>query len=352
MFTLIALSTLSSLAVIALVGDLVDLWDRDDAEETVRNVDNSGGFALLDEGLPADLQAGAMTEVAAGEQLIDANAVRDDYAPTGSVEIEGSEGDDFIDAGLDVEVTFGGAGDDVVFGADHAQVIFGDDGADVIFAEAGADQVHGDSGDDTLVGGAGGDLIVGGQGADVIFGGTGSDTIYTAQVYGTQNAPGTFDVVSAGAGEDVVYVTQGTGLIALGEGEDDVMIYSEFDIDDNHPVAIITDFQSGVDEILIGVHAPAFVMPADATTQEIGYTLTRFETADGPATLVVPAVSDQAMLDDFEGANIGHAVLLGVTPDQVAPSDIRVIVTNDASTAFAADSIQSVFAAQSVGAAI
>ena len=346
MFPLIALAALSSLAVLALV---VDLFDTEDAEETVDTIEENDGFSLLDDTVPADLQSGALSQVAAGAEVIDADTVRNDYAPTGSVEIEGTDGDDFIDAGVDVEVSFGGAGDDVLFGADHDQVLFGDEGDDVIFAEGGADQTFGEDGADTLVGGDGGDLLVGGQGADVIYGGDGADTIHTAHVYPIEDAPNTFDVASAGAGDDVVYVSQGSALIALGDGDDDVLIYSEYDIADNDPVAIISDFESGEDQIVIGVHAPDFTLPDGASSFEIDYSLTQIDTADGPATLVIPAVDDEDLLASFVGANIGHAVLLGVTPDQVQDGDVRVLVTNTDSNVLAADSIQTLFDAQSVG---
>jgi len=343
---------LSSLASIALVGTMFDLWGDDNVDDTLEDVDNGDGFALLDDSLPATLQAGALEEIEAGAGVIDAEAVRSDYAPTGSVEIEGTDGDDFIDAGLDVAVTFGGAGDDVIFGADHDQVIFGDAGDDVLFAEGGADQVHGDDGDDTLVGGDGADLLVGGQGADVVYGGAGDDTIYTAHVYQTDVAPNTFDVVAAGAGDDQIYVSQGAALVALGEGADDVLIHSDFGAQDNDPVAVITDFDADEDQIVLGVHAPDFVFADGTTTLEISYTMTQIETSAGMATLIVPAVDDESLLATLEGASIGHAVLVGVTPDDIQDGNVRVIVTNDDSPRMANDSIHTLFDAQSNGAGL
>ncbi len=342
---------LSAVATIALVGTLFDLWE-DDVDETLDDIDNADGFSLLDAALADTLAQGALGEIEQGAQVIDADAVRDDYAPIGSVEIEGTDGDDYIDAGLDVEVSFGGDGNDVIFGADHDQVLFGDDGDDVLFAEGGADQVHGDDGDDTLVGGDGSDLIVGGQGADVIFGGAGDDTIHTAHVYPTNNAPNTFDVVAAGDGDDAIYVSQGAALVEMGSGADDILIYSNFGILDNDPVAIVSDFNPAEDQIVLGVHAPDFEFAEGTTTLEISYTAVLIETPDGPATLIVPAVDDQDMLAEFLGASVGHAVLLGITPDQLEQGNIRVIVTGDQSPSSAQDSIQSTFNAQSIGAGI
>ncbi len=348
---MLPLLLLSAVATVALVGTMFDLWGDDDVD-TLNDIDNDGGFDLLDDTLPETLAAGALGEIEDGAAVIDTEAVRDDFGPEGAVEIEGTDGNDIILAGTDVEVTFAGAGDDVVFGAEHDQVIFGDQGNDVLFGEGGAEQMHGDEGDDTLVGGDGSDLIVGGQGADVIYGGTGDDTIYSAHVYETELEPDTFDVVAAGTGDDAIYVSQGAALISLGEGADDVMIHSDFGVEDNDPVAVITDFDPATDQILLGVHVTSFDFEAGTTTLEIGYSLSEIETSAGMATLVVPAVEDESLAGDLQDASVGHAVLIGVTPDQIQDNNVLVMVTDDDSPRFADDSIHAAFDEQSVGAGL
>lgn len=343
---------LGILGGVAIAGSLFGLVNDDDAEETLTDIDESEGYDLLDQAVIDSLSEGALAGIESGVDVIDADAVRGDYAPTGPVEIEGTDSDDYILAGEDVEVTFGADGDDTVIGADHPQVIFGDGGDDVLLGEGGDDYVQGDTGADTLSGGSGGDLMVGGEGADAIYGGEGDDSIYTADVFPTESNPNEFDVVNAGAGADQVFVTQGASLIELGEGEDDILIYSDFSDIGEDPLAIITDFDVAEDQIVLGVNAPDFDLEAGTNALEITYSLSQIETSQGMATLVVPAVEEEALFDALQDASVGYVVLIGVTPDQIGASNIRAFVTSDDSNATASDSIQNIFESQSVGASI
>ncbi len=338
---MLPLLTISSLLALAAVGDLLGLWDfGDDAEDKVDEIDGSGGFALLDEGVETTLDAQVLGEVAGGTDVIDDDSIRDaqNYPATGSVEIEGTDGDDTIDANEDVEVAFGEGGDDIILGAAHNQVIFGGEGDDVVFGKGGDDQLFGDEGDDTIVGGAGNDLIVSQVGADVLFGGSGDDNIYVAtSVDGVQDTAA-FDVVNAGTGDDSVILSAGAALIELGTGADDVLV-----LGDNDPVAIITDFDPAEDQIVLGVFAEQYTFADNASSMEISYVLSEIETSQGMATLVVPAVENEELQDAFADASIGHAVLIGVTPDQIEEGNIRVIVNNIYTSSQAAGSAQSVF---------
>ncbi len=58
------------------------------------------------------------------------------------------------------------------------------------------------------------------------------------------------------------------------------------------------------------------------------YTLTEIETDQGPATLVEPAVEDEALALNLNPDSVGYAVLLGVTPDEIQEGNIRVIITS------------------------
>ena len=77
----------------------------------------------------------------------------DEYAP---LNIVGSSGSDYIDAGL---------------------------GADFILGNDGHDFIDGSDGDDEIHGGDGNDVLMGGMGADMLYGGTGDD-LYIVEFFG------------------------------------------------------------------------------------------------------------------------------------------------------------------------
>ncbi len=125
---------------------------------------------------------------------------------SGSNQLYGGAGDDYL-RGHDWNDTLdGGAGDDDLYGG------IGDDTLD---GGSGEDNLYGQSGDDTLDGGAGDDYISAGTGSDLIYGREGNDEIYTA---------GSDATVYGGDGDDLInttetsYYTTSTGtLIAYGE---------------------------------------------------------------------------------------------------------------------------------------
>jgi Ca2+-binding RTX toxin-like protein len=82
--------------------------------------------------------------------------------------IEGTELNDFI-SGTDYA--------DEIHGRGGSDVLSGHGGDDRIFGESGNDSLFGDNGNDLLDGGIGNDLLVGGAGADQLIGGTGVDTV-------------------------------------------------------------------------------------------------------------------------------------------------------------------------------
>jgi len=340
MFALLFLSTIAAAGLVGMAFDLVD--NDPDVDAALDDLDEVGGFDLLEADLSDDALNDALSAAENGVVPIDADAVRDEYGPVGTVEIQGTEEDDIISAGADVEVTFAEDGNDAVFGGDHDQVIFGGAGDDALFAEDGSDQVFGDEGDDLMFGGGDDDLLVGDAGEDTIFGGAGNDMIFPSSLVEFTDASDV-DVVGAGEGDDIVYVRAETALIELGVGEDDVLVHTDSFVEGNSPLAIITDFDPDEDQIVLGVYAPDFQFEGDANSLEISSTLTQIETAQGPATLVVPSVDDAELAEALTGANIGHAILIGVTPDQIETGNIRVLVESDTSNAFAPDSIQSVF---------
>lgn len=319
-------------------------FDEDDAEEAVDEVDQGGGPGLLDAIEISDaLTAEVDDRIGAGAQLLDDQFARDtlNYPGEGSVEIEGTDGNDIIDAGEDVEVSFGQGGDDVLLGANHDQVLFGGDGDDVLFGEGGGDQIFGDSGTNTLFGGDGGDLIVSESGTDAVYGGAGDDAIFSN--FNGDTVPGEFGIVSGGEGNDGIQVQAGTVLIELGAGTDDVMVRADELLDDQNTLAIITDFDPAEDQLLLEVLSPDFAMEAGVNGIPLEFEATLIDTSLGPATLVVPAASSQAQADAIGAASVGHAVLIGVTPEDLDAGNVFVVLSSATSNQLAPDSASGVF---------
>lgn len=95
-------------------------------------------------------------------------------------------------AGSGTEVANGGNGDDTIYGADGADTIRGQQDDDVIFGEGGDDTIDGGSGDDQVSGGDGQDTLYGGiLGQDTLTGGNDADAfiLYSDEtVSGAANA--------------------------------------------------------------------------------------------------------------------------------------------------------------------
>jgi Ca2+-binding RTX toxin-like protein len=106
--------------------------------------------------------------------------------------------------------------------------IWGYDGNDELIGSSLSDMLDGGDGDDDLFGGAAGDNLIGGAGDDSLYGQAGDDAL--------DGGSGS-DILLGGAGDDVL--TGGTGVdyfwFETGEGVD-----------------IVTDFEDGIDKIVIG----------------------------------------------------------------------------------------------------
>src|SRR5262245_29113840 len=90
--------------------------------------------------------------------------------------IDGTLGDDIIDALGGDDVVRGENGSDTMSGGAGADQLYGGFGDDVIEGGTENDQLYGEQGDDTLRGGDGSDSLQGGIGNDVVDGGDGSDS--------------------------------------------------------------------------------------------------------------------------------------------------------------------------------
>jgi Ca2+-binding RTX toxin-like protein len=209
-----------------------------------------------------------------------------------------------------------GSGDDLVNGGSLG---------DTLITNGGEDTVNGEAGDDVINSGANDDTVNGGTGDDTIDGGTGDDSID-----GGEND----DLITGGQGEDTL-----TG----GNGADDFR-YVTVSESQGIPNDIITDFEAGVDEILIeenvlvqagggatsvaaaplGFNAPSFgqAVGAISGTENDGIADWVFQAADGgdPATLWIDT-NDDGLLTGLDL----QIELQGVTALQAG--DVKLIDT-------------------------
>ncbi len=236
---------------------------------------------------PNDVQLDATTQNFTGgdgPETIQGNALNNQISGGANHdEIEGAGGSDTLlgDGGLDIlsgnggaDLLFGGAWDDAMGGGVGNDTLQGQNGQDTLFGGRGYDQLFGDDGRDLLVGGLGNDALIGGGGADTLIGGDWdlSDDISGAEevAFGTArldavqagssaanplNNPSGFDVLTAngdgadtldgGNGNDVLFV--GNYDSASGGIGNDAFITQA----GGSGSAVIQDFKSGVDQLLI-----------------------------------------------------------------------------------------------------
>jgi len=107
-------------------------------------------------------------------------------------------GDDTV---TDIEIVFGGYGDDTIIGDTEDNVLCGNDGNDTIDGGDGDDTLIGGGGDDTINGGAGNDLIYGDSAAGV--GDVGLTIRFAGESAGFRN---TYGVYNASTGEARIIV--------------------------------------------------------------------------------------------------------------------------------------------------
>jgi Ca2+-binding RTX toxin-like protein len=130
----------------------------------------------------------------------------------------------------------------IVTGNNLDDTIIGGLGHDSINGANGSDQLFGRSGNDIISGGAGFDFIVGDAGNDRLSSGTGGGSLHGS--YGN-------DTLEGGSGEDALVGDAGLDLMTGGGGRDK-FYFSE--VIDSRPFSpdLITDFQAGVDRIMLG----------------------------------------------------------------------------------------------------
>lgn len=199
-----------------------------------------------------------------------------------------------VDTVLDIEAVTSGSGSDMLIGNSLVNALNGGLGDDTIRGGAGNDTVNGAEGNDTLTGGVGDDLIIGGLGSDTaVF--AGSSVVVSLLLLGAQNTGAgtdalsgienligsTFadrltgddqgnrlegdagndtlsgaagnDTLSGGGGDDRLGGGRGSDLLEGGLGSDQFVFNTGSGSD------FVTDFQNGIDRIVIATGAEGFL---------------------------------------------------------------------------------------------
>jgi hypothetical protein len=123
----------------------------------------------------------------------------------GNNTLQGTCGNDEIDALGGNDVVYGGAGNDIIDGGAGNDKLYGGTGNDILYGGAGNDKLYGGTGNDILAGGAGNDRLYGGAGNDRLYGGSGND------------------ILSGGAGRDTFVYRSGDGrdlILDFTQGQD------------------------------------------------------------------------------------------------------------------------------------
>jgi Ca2+-binding RTX toxin-like protein len=151
-------------------------------------------------------------EGTSGDDVIDASG------HTESVCILGNGGNDTITGGSNADFIAGGLGNDTINGGPGNDTIHGEDGDDTINGGDGDDVINGEVGNDTISGDAGNDYIDGSWGNDTIFGGAGDDKLYGSQNDDTIHGDDGNDQLFGGPGSDTLEGGNGNDTL---EGDDD-----------------------------------------------------------------------------------------------------------------------------------
>ena len=121
-------------------------------------------------------------------------------------------------------------------------------GDDTVSGGEGSDDIEGNTGKDTLCGGLGDDVIAGGGDTDVISGDAGDDVLSSDRLDADADwTRGDAETLFGGEGDDTLFFS-GEDEATGGAGADHFGV-----VDTGEDPALITDFEVGVDEIVIYV---------------------------------------------------------------------------------------------------
>jgi len=203
--------------------------------------------------------------------------------------IEGSDGNDTLYGTANADEIHGGGGADIVYGGGGDDLIFGETGNDSLSGGLGNDLLDGGIGNDVLAGGAGADRLIGGEGFDTATYSSSSTAVYVNlatnmgvfgdaegdafssinKVVGSRFDDGLIAddsgvVLDGGTGHDLLVGGAGLDVLIGGDGDDtlqgrrglDVLTggagADRFVLDYGDGPDLITDFQTGVDKIVLG----------------------------------------------------------------------------------------------------
>lgn len=143
--------------------------------------------------------------------------------------VYGGRGNDFIVGGGFGDKIYGGFGNDTIWGdSNHdksvlvpgADELFGEEGNDVIYGGAGDDHLSGGNGVDWLYGQLGNDKLEGGAMNDMLFGDAGMDALYGGSGDDTLNGGDDIDLLYGGIGNDILWGGGGNDFL-YGQGGND-----------------------------------------------------------------------------------------------------------------------------------
>jgi Ca2+-binding RTX toxin-like protein len=158
-----------------------------------------------------------------------ANLIHASQAWTGTLTINGGEGNDTVRAagGNDVlngeggnDSVAGGAGNDVIRGGLGNDRLDGDGGNDSLLGDAGHDVLRGGEGNDILSGLADNDTLEGAAGNDILEGGDGHDRLDGGTENDSLRGGAGGDTMYGGSGEDTIFGDSGNDFLAGGAGKD------------------------------------------------------------------------------------------------------------------------------------
>lgn len=162
------------------------------------------------------------------------------YAGSGNDVIYGEAGEDFIFGVSGNNYLHGGLGNDKIYGGTGSDYLYGNEGDDIIYGISGVNYIYGGDGNDHIYGGisndriytgdgvnfadagSGDDLIYGGSGIDNIYGGIGLDTIYASDGNDILDGQDGNDIMYGGLGNDMIYGSEGDDILYGNEGDDNI----------------------------------------------------------------------------------------------------------------------------------
>lgn len=154
--------------------------------------------------------------------------------------ISGFLGDDILFGNTEIDDLLGEEGNDSIAAGRGDDRVQGGQGEDLLFGNLGNDYIAGGENNDTIFGGKDDDILVGGSGNDAIFGDIGSDFIQGVDLdigEFSQFGLGEIDTLTGGSEGDFFVLGDETRSFYIGSG--------------NNDFAVITDFQSGEDIIIV-----------------------------------------------------------------------------------------------------